>query len=1180
MKLRRIEIQGFKSFRDRVSMDIGDGMTCVVGPNGCGKSNVVDSIKWAMGDMSAKSLRGESMQDVIFAGSETHKPMNMAEVTLTFENTATLAEDDERAATWREGLPREFQDVPEIAITRRLFRTGETEYLINKIPCRLLDIQNLLAGTGLGKQGYSIIEQGQIGYVVNARPSQRRLIIEEASGITRYKSQRERAERKLEKTEQNLARVTDVLDEITKQLRNLERQARRAEEHRELTQELRQLEIATWLARRAKAAMEAAQAERGLDEARRTLEAAQSQLDLHEQGLRTARVEAHQADRWAAQVTEEFYKLDTRLNLARSNREHSQRSADDARERLEGITRDLEHQRRRQGSLDEELQRILQELEVFDETPQEAETELIQAQKVLEDLRADLRFAEERRRKAQVDLSEKQRQLGRVDDRIDWATRQNEEFSRRSQLLEQELARQNEEVEDVRRAVQRLEIDLEQARQQHVHLSAGAQRAEQTLKEAQQAEVDARRTLQTTTSMRIGLEAQVQTLEAMRLRGEGYDDGVREVLSWARSKGRDDVLGPAADFLKILERDEAAVAAYLGDRLSDVLVTTREAAFEAVSWLKARGLGRVSCVIVDRRDENPEQVVARWLDGLRVVDTFDEIPLELSAVPTVKAWATRQGDVCHVDGRIIGGATGQGAEAILRQVRRLEELQAELERSVLDEAQAREAHEVAEEDLGDARQRFERLREEAAAATHRCKGLEQERDRETRQLERVEVMLGRQRKEFAALEKSRVNLLEEKKELEDRRDGIGKDIPELEASLEAAAADCGKLQVMVEVEAQSLTDRRVRLAQVRERRLHLEESKDRLTRAQEAARQQIGRLERDQVQQQARIEELQKSRGDSAQQESELEAAVVAARQAVDTARGKLSTSNGAVQRSEIAVMEARKVLQQAQDTVQSRQLAVREGQVAREHADEQLESHFHVTLDEAREVAGSVELDGDKWPGRIHYLRGRLDKMGPVNALAIEEFEETRERKEFLEAQSADLQASIADLRGAILRMDRESRRRFKETFEAVDAMFQKVFPRLFRGGRARLLLTDPEDMLNTGVDIEVQPPGKALQNVTLLSGGEKALTAVSLIFSIFLLKPTPFCILDEVDAPLDEANVGRFAEMVRELSETSQMLVITHNRRTMEAPRMLYGVTMEEPGVSKIVAVRLSEIDGRMAS
>lgn len=1180
MKLRRIEIQGFKSFRERVSMEIGDGMTCVVGPNGCGKSNVVDSIKWAMGDMSPKSLRGESMQDVIFAGSERFKPSGMAEVTLTFENPIPEGEGDELVSAWRDALPREFQEVTEIAITRRLFRSGETEYLINKVACRLMDIQNLLAGTGLGKQGYSIIEQGQIGFVVNARPSQRRLIIEEASGITRYKSQRERTERKLEKTEQNLARVSDVLEEITKQLRTLERQARRAAEYKALHDELRSLEVASWLSRRARAALDAAQAQKGLSEARRILDESQRELDRQEQALRTIRVDAHQADRNAAQVTEDFYKLDTRLNLARSNREHGQRSAQDARERLASLTQDLDHQKRRLEGIVEELTRVARELEGFDETPQEAESELIEAQRVVESLREDLKRSEEMRRKAQAELSEKKTMQGRIDDRLSWLTRQVEEMIQRSRSMAEDLVRQAEEVEDVRRAVQRLDLDHEQASKDCIALVASRDRAEVTLQHAQSQEADARRALQTTTSARISLEAQVQTLEAMRQRGDGYDEGVREVLAWAKKNERIDILGPAGDYLRVDEKDEAAVAAFLGDRVADILVKSRTAALDAMGFLKESGLGRVACFVIGEEEDDPHFVVSKWLEKLEIVEDLQDVPEIPDPTLRREAWASRHGDIRFASGRFLGGGASDGSESILRQARRLEELQGELQQSVDDEIQARESYEIAEEDLLDARERAQKLREEVALAAHRQKAIEQERERESRQLDRVQGQLDRQRKEVANLEQTRAGLLSEKSQLEERRDAIARGLPEIESALSAASADCGKLQAMVEVETQALTDRRVRMAQVRERRVHLQESRQRLERAREGAQQQIARLGREQIQQQTRLEELQKLGGDKAEEEKNLEEQVLAARQAVDTARGKLSLANGAVQRAELTVVEARKALQNAQDGVQSRQIATREAEVAMEHADEQLETQFHVTLEEAQAIASTVELEPDKRAGRIHYLRGRLEKLGPVNALAIDEFEETRERKEFLEAQRLDLETSIADLRGAIARMDRESRRRFKETFEAVDATFQKVFPRLFRGGRARLLLTDPDDMLNTGVDIEVQPPGKALQNVTLLSGGEKALTAVSLIFSIFLLKPTPFCILDEVDAPLDEANVGRFAEMVRELSETSQMLVITHNRRTMEAPRMLYGVTMEEPGVSKIVGVRLSEIDGRMAS
>lgn len=462
MKLRRIQLVGFKSFRDKVTIELGDGMNGIVGPNGCGKSNVVDAVKWAMGDMSPKSLRGSALSDVIFAGTEVHRPAGMAEVTLTFENEAADL-DEEDAPAWSDSIPREYRDMAEISITRRLHKSGDSEYLINDVQCRLMDIRNLLAGTGLGKQGYSIIEQGEISFVVSAKPSERRLIIEEASGITRYKSQRDRAERKLERTEQNLQRVQDVLKEVDKQLRSLERQARRAEKHKKLSDDLRALEIASVVEKRNTLTDKAKKLRERLQEGRATATNSKGKLEELQEQLSEAKVESFQAEKDHSELTERFYKLDTRLNLARSNKKHVTESAQDARNRFEEAAEELREQKQRREQLAEELERVQKELEALDVSPEEREASIRESEREVAELKAELREAQNERDDRREQLSRTRSRREQFEQRLEWAKEQRENLRDRIDELEEQVGEAGDEVEDLRRSVNRIMMDLERA---------------------------------------------------------------------------------------------------------------------------------------------------------------------------------------------------------------------------------------------------------------------------------------------------------------------------------------------------------------------------------------------------------------------------------------------------------------------------------------------------------------------------------------------------------------------------------------------------------------------------------------------------------------------------------------------------------------------------------------------
>lgn len=1161
MRLRRIDILGFKSFRDRMTLEFSEGMTAIVGPNGCGKSNVVDAMKWAMGDMSPKSLRGQAMEDVIFAGSENARPMGMAEVTLVFENDGSVGE-------WDDSIPREFRDVAEISVTRRLHRSGDSEYLINKVQCRLMDIQNLLSGTGVGKQGYSIIEQNQVGFIVSSRPSERRLLIEEASGITRYKAQRERTMKRLEKAEENLQRADDILMEVTRQIRTLERQAQRATQYRRLTEELHLLELSVLIRKWDELALRQSRLTKELEAQEAVLLNSTAALNSQEVALIEIREQAQVFEKQHREATELFYKVETQLNLLKSRSEHAAESLRDAYQRLETSRREMVSQADRRNRMTQELSNVKNELEgttnvaVVDEDVLEREGRLKAAREALV-------LGERDAHEVKSSLERTRADYHRLVDRRGWLKAQLEEMASREADIDRQLSVGEAEL---LQWSTRLEECLQTGEQLHEQLREAeklTQRSEQAKLEGNDAEKIAAKRVDDTRRSFVERQARLESLEAMRGSGEGFGEGVRQVMTWARREAKTEILGPIAELIEVPESLQVWVGRWLGDELQHIVCTSPLVAFEAAKKVKK---GRVTFLIA------PDFDVVRWTSAL--TSRWEFLPEGASFLEPDggQILAFDEGILVSHERVVAGQAESEGASAMKRNtvIRSLE----------VEVADLRAGLAAAEKDLESAQQHRAQCHAawDAARLGRDRVSLEvRESIRKTeearRENERAQKSLERTRGQLLPMLRRREDASAELEEMASREADLLRLREESQAQSAIAEERVVELRRSVERWHLELTERRVEQAQVRERRRSLEESVNRLERAIASAESLEERYGRDAEDLELRITNLTSQLDGSETQTVELAQSLEVARKRVEELRQAVAQNTAKMQVDEAALKAKREAVDAARQAFQAIQVSQKEVAFAQTHVDEQLLDLFGCDVEVARTRIAQLELPEDERLSRRDYLKRRIESMGPVNAMAEQEYTEALERERFLTEQKDDLVRSVSDLRKAIAEMDRESRKRFRETFDAVDAQFREIFPRLFRGGHARLLLTDPNDMLTTGVDIEVCPPGKRLQNVSLLSGGEKALTAVSLIFSIFMLKPTPFSILDEVDAPLDEANVGRFAQMVREMSATSQMIVITHSRRTMEAAELLYGVTMELPGISKIVSVRLSEADNVLA-
>lgn len=1190
MRLRRLDIQGFKSFADRMSLRFGEGVTGVVGPNGCGKSNVVDALRWVMGEQSAKHLRGASMQDVIFAGSQNRGPTGMAEVSVTFENDGV-------------NIPPEYAHYSEVQVTRRLFRDGSSEYEINRTPCRLKDITELFLGTGIGTKAYSIIEQGQVATIVKAKPEDRRRIIEEAAGITKYKARRQAAERKMDATNQNLLRVTDIIREVQRRLSTLRRQATKAERYRELKSEVREIElqqaVLRWFELTNALAYDREVLTR-VDEDRIGHETKVSTLEI---SIETERLSLLDDDKRLSESQGRLYELDSAIALAEQQREHAlstiqtleRRETEGAGERtgLEDALALIREQR--QG-----LMRGQEDLDV------EADAQ-----------REQLEEAEERLNTITARREEGTQQLSEVRERVMHATTQTaqakalltslesrkEDLTERSEKLFAEAETEVEAHENATTEVTRLEAEDEAAEELREQKTDAKERTKEELDNAKTKLAEIETDLLSRRERLSERRSRLTSLQDIDRAYERSPEGVRALMRAAEG-GQLPANGVAGLFAELFEADaelERPLESALAEELSAVIVeddATVSAALQILRDEREAGAdgGAASIVVAsaslpvnaecpsgcDLVIDRVRPAAGRGEHHPAIAARLSRLFLASTSATALSAWqqaralggtiVTTAGEVFRPDGRV-EITSSDASTGLLKQRREIRELEGEVARleteleevvirrdAISDQVHAAEttlnrlSEELHELDVSRAerKQSLNRRRDDASRLQLRAEQLQAEARTVGEALARV------QQDETEATEK----LLEGERILEEARETL----TAAEAGREALEEDLVRQREIVtalKVQVAAADQRKENLAQTLKH--HAENEADVTNRLERLSTQlEEGKIEREKLAAEAndareRIEQLVRERG-------ELRSTLDESRTAYEVAAAKVRELEGQVR-------EARSVLDSVRTTLSDAAMRARERELELEALFTRTQESHGVRPDELLHDYHLSPVPTGEERQKIADIKKKMDSLGEINLSAIDECKEYEERYEFLKTQSDDLTHALTQLEKAIIKINRTTRKRFGEAFEQINAHFQRVFPRLFRGGKAYLALTDPNDLLATGVEIYAQPPGKKNSTVTLMSGGEQALTAVSLIFAIFLLKPSPFCLLDEVDAPLDEGNVIRYSEMVKDVSSISQFIVITHNKRTMEVADQIYGVTMEEPGVSKMVNVRMNE-------
>ena len=1181
MRIRQIELFGFKSFRDHTRLSLTTGLNAVVGPNGCGKSNVADAIRWALGEQSVKHLRAKEMEDVIFCGNAKSPPLNLAEVVLTFEQTDPGSLP---IASEEDGLAAHVARLAEFTVKRQIFRSGESHYFINDAPARLRDVTELFLGSGVGPKAYAMIEQGRVSQIVNAKPEELRLFIEEAAGTTLFRSRKIACERKLERTVENLARVKDVMREIERQLGALRRQAKRAEEFRALEKELRETELAVAAERWGVLTGEIATLSEGLRVASDAAHGAQSAVGVQE----TARAEAGAEERL---VSERIERAFARLGEASEAVVRMTERQTALHDTLRAIDVRLTRCREELGVLHEreaELAVVVRDAEgklaEAREQAQAAHEALAVVDRELEELRPLHALCEQEHAQALAALNEERgRAASAGERRAECAARLTGVREQRERAVDRLQSRRNELDATIAQATQRAAA-LDGARAAHARLSVDQVRAAAALRAGEE---EVHRLEETQVAVREAMVHVRGRLDGLRSREQafdGYAEGITTVMG-LEPRPR----GLVVDALDIPTELEPAVAAVLGDLLRGAIVDRPEDGAALANGLRAVGDGRVSLVPIAPRNDAPngeslpegtallgsmigvrgghEDLRGALFGSVALAEDLDTAVQAWRANDGGFSWVTRAGDVVDRRGIVTGGRGLRGTELLARR-RALGELSAQLAQDEVRLA-------AIELRLGEAR-------EECAALAARLRELDAQAHSATLALVAAEHAAEATLRERQA---GQSRVAEAEAELTSAEEKLGRAVAAV-ASADAEAQQ--REQALVAAEARvaaterELEARRQILDACRARRDVCRDTQATLRQASSKAEAEVQRVTHERTMLTARGSALEGEIGDLAQQRERNTATLTQLATDLEQARAELARGEREMEEARTAARAAQERLREAEAALGAARRALEEArescrgfEVRLAERRAQLDALAGYTLErhgvEASTLTVPEGFDPEASSRRVTDLKDRIQRLGEVNVTAIADARELEERLGFLETQRNDLESSMEDLNRTITELSRTTRTRFRETFDRANEKFSELFVELFRGGSASLKLTNPNNLLETGVEIEAQPPGKRVGN-TMLSGGERALTAVSLIMALFSLRATPFCLLDEVDAPLDDANVSRFNTLLQRMAEKTQFIVITHNQRTMEACHSLYGVTMPEPGVSQVVSVSLS--------
>ncbi len=1184
MKLKKLELYGFKSFAQRTEIVFDEGITGIVGPNGSGKSNIGDAVRWVLGEQSAKTLRGASMSDVIFNGTQKRKPLSYCEVSLVFDN------DDHALA----------MEAAEVMVTRRVYRNGESEYYLNRTACRLKDVVDLFRDTGIGKEGYSIIGQGRIDEILSRKSEDRRQVFEEAAGIVKFKARKEEADKKLQRTLENLERVDDILDELTKRLKPLEEQSRNARVYLELSTELKDLDLNLFLIRsdRARARLSEleselltvqtilADTESNLTDKTTRRDETQNRIDQLEEAITKARTELMECAEHVHESQKKLSALQSRRETRSENRQRIVREQEEAQERLAEIEKDharIQADVEKQHSLIADAEQILRATQEAAEKAQAKEKE------------ADA--ALEAQKAAVID------QMNRLSDVRNDKTRLNtmqaQMETRLTEIKESSGALQEQEAA-LREALTAVEKQLETENQHQQQCQEKLAQARQASDEADTAYANLRADVEKQSADMQAAASRHNVLTEMTRDMEGYNMAVRRAMTYAKQRGLTGVKGVLAQLMTVPQAYETAIDMALGAAQQNIVTDTEETAKELINYLRQNRLGRATFLPMSAirgktlygNERNalklpgclgvaselvqcaPEYrgIVENLLGRTVIADNLDHgIPIMRAGNHAFRL-VTLEGDVMHSGGSMTGGSAQSKVSNLLSRERELKELTAKLQtgRAELDKCR---------QELTQRQQTAQEKRQKVSDAVNALHQQEIAVAREQARRESVFADLNTHLQRMQETEQARVQLhqsLEDIRQqletIEHQRTGAQGDQSameqktiEMQNALVKARAEASAENDRLMVRTLQLSDLRHGLSDLERDEAHAQQDQAQILREQERREQLLHEMdELDAIDE----NDMKREEAESARRQKE-QLRQESAAQAIEQRRSQAQSDL----RDILSDMEnLHEAYNRDSEKLHKTELAKARIEGDQKNLQNRIWDTYKLTYAGAEEFR-RTPFDEKESDCRAADLQGQIRALGTVNVGAVEEYAETKARVDDLTTQQQDLKRAEMDLRELIERLLIQMRSTFVENFSKMQGYFAETFTRLFGGGHAELKLMDPDDPLNCGIEVNAQPPGKKLQLLSLLSGGERALTAIAILFAMLKLKPTPFCILDEIEAALDDANIGYYADYLKEYSKGTQFIVVTHRKGTMERCNSLFGVAMEEQGVSRMVSVSLQD-------
>jgi chromosome segregation protein len=1186
MKVKSIELSGFKSFLDKAVLTFPPGITSLVGPNGCGKSNVVDAFRWALGEQSAKQLRGSIMEDVIFNGSETIKPMGMAEVSITFSN------EDGKA-------PVHFSNYSEIMVTRRLFRSGESEYSINKIPCRLKDITDLFLDTGAGAKAYSIIEQGKVEQIINARPIDRRVFIDEVAGISKYKNRKREALSKIESTNNNLHRVDDIIVEVKRQLNSIKRQAGKLKRYQTLKEEIKKIEIKSSLLHYASLKEKHRELQSAIEQSTREDIKLAAQTSSIEAAFEKEQFHLNQDEKLYQSIQEEIYKITSTFQKEESRAEYL------AKELLSAENQNRQHVQNRE-TLNKRIETLSREEQTHEERKREhhktinaGTAQLLRNEEHLSTLKQEYTTLHTHIETEKNNLIDILTELAHVNNQL-------AQMEKNHLSLLRKIEYNKEESENLRTRQTRMEHDLS-------HLKDELTRTEATKIDHEDEKTAIETTILTVTeelhhteealtAIREKCEkadSRLVSLQELQDKFEECDAGVRSIMLRTKHEqtASNGIYGLLADYIQTEPQYETALEAVLGDKLHYIVVESHLSGIEALDYLKMQSLGRASIIPLKIRknhlaspppcvagedvkplmhlvttSEEYRTITEYLLSDVLLVDNFNTALQIWNSNGHKFTLVTQEGEIIDPAGIITGGRQNGTTSKILSKRREIKELQIKLSELMPQYEQLYTQKTHLTNQLSQLRENSENLKEEVHQRELTILSLKRDINQATREIDeaaqRIELF-NIEKDEFSAafqqasdetvsLQEKRDRTLTTKKEKEVLLDQLQEQQGNFTLQIDGLQNDSTTLKIQVAADREKFDNTILTLKRIRENlSLLKEEHTTALAKSEELKENQLT-LEQDLLTTKKHIEEYHK-----AQQELE---------SSIDKIRSAIVLKEESIKKKEDSLKNLRRSREEEKAQINEITVKIAESNLTITHLLQDIQDKYHLSLDAMLHNTPPDDTSEDT-PAyeRLEELKEKIESLGEVNLGAAQEEEELSSRFKFLSEQRDDLMKSLESLNDAIKKINRTTKQRFVETYHMINDKFKTVFPELFQGGRAELKLTDENNILETGIEIVAQPPGKKLQSIDLLSGGEKSLTAFALLMAIFLVKPSPFCLLDEADSAFDDLNAVRFNEYLHNISHSSQFILITHNKLSMQASHTLYGITMQDPGISKVVSVQL---------